>query len=257
MQQNGPLESNDSRRHTTASSSAAVSTYLPTSASSISYHISNPVDADSVANDSNPLRLLRSGASIIPKVKGNKQRIATTPQTASLARLTANVASRANLGSPPPLPVSSALISSSSSLPASTAGSIDDLSTQNALPLPPRDRSKIHHPILKQHQRKHPLIIPTTTNNQTSLSESNGSSINSTSDPISSGEPLMSTFKPHIPVLKHVFCPESSPNYINSIVRKASESEDQCSSPVATAPLSPKRMTVMPPPPPKPTRTVV
>lgn len=243
----------DSRRHTLGST-AAVNSYLPASC-----HTSNLTEPESLTGDSNPLRLLRSGAPIIPKVKGNKQRIAATPQTASLARLTANV-TRANLGSPPPVPVSPALISSSSpslssSLPTSTVASNDDLSTQNALPLPPRDRSKIHHPILKQHQRKHPLIIPACANNQISSSESNGSSINTATDSMSSGEPLMSTFKPHLPALKQVYCPDPSPNYINSVVRKTSESDDKCSSPISVVPLSPKKMSVMAPPPPKPTRT--
>ncbi|RWS30640.1 tyrosine-protein kinase PR2-like protein [Leptotrombidium deliense] len=166
-------------------------------------------DAENECIEANPLRMIRSGVTVIPKVRGNKQRFTAAPQTASLARLTANV-NRSALGAPPPIPNSA------------------DVMSQNLLPLPPRDRTK-PQPVLKHHHRKHPLVLP---HSLTSESTDN--------------EPVMSTFKPHIPVLKQVSCPEPPASYVNSLIQKSVEEKSQsCASPKKTAPI----------PPPKPARS--
>ncbi|RWS16232.1 Tyrosine-protein kinase PR2-like protein [Dinothrombium tinctorium] len=168
-------------------------------------------DAENECIDANPLRMLRSGVTVIPKIRGNKPRFTAAPQTASLARLTANV-NRSTLGTPPPVP---------------TINNIDNAS-QNLLPLPPRDRTK-PQPVLKHHHRKHPLVLP-----------------HSFSTEGAEQEPVMSTFKPHLPVLKQVSCPEPPASYVNSLIQKASEEKHQSvASPKKTAPI----------PPPKPARS--
>lgn len=92
---------------------------LPRSRQPLSSHATDSSDPESEAVDSNPLRMLRSGLPVRPKVRGNRHGIpssgrATTPHTATVARLAANaVASngncfvngtRSSLGSPPPPP---------------------------------------------------------------------------------------------------------------------------------------------------------
>jgi len=141
-------------------------------------------------------------------MKGNKQRVPTTPQTASLARLAANV-NRSSLGSPPPVPFSGTTMTN--------PGNEEAL---NALPLPPRDRSKQHNMALKQHQRKYPLLIPV---NNILGGESNGSN-----EAGLISEPALSTFRPNIPVLRQVHCPEPPPNYINNVMRKVIEPATVC-----------------------------
>ena len=148
-------------------------------------------DFDLKPADANPLRLLRNGVNVMPKVRGNKQRVASTPQTASLARLTSTVSgvSRSGLGTPPPPP-----------------GSHHDGS--NALPLPPRDRNnQVLKAPLKHHQRKHPLLIPqvTTTGSAESLPGDGDT------------QPALLTFRPHGPILKQVSCPEAPASYLHSI----------------------------------------
>lgn len=210
----------------------------PQASISSSHIISAPIDCDSVTEESNPLRLLRNGG-IIPKVKGNKQRIPTTPQTASLARLTANV-NRSSLGSPPPVPFSgtSMLISSN-----------DEASALNALPLPPRDRSKQHNMALKQHQRKHPLLIPV--KDLPGGSEPNGSN---ESGHIS--QPVLSTFR-HVfhagSSVRQVPCPEPPSSYMKNmtLLPTGSNLESNLPSSKSEAILDEN----VPPPPPKPNRT--
>ncbi|XP_064459507.1 activated Cdc42 kinase-like [Ornithodoros turicata] len=111
------------------------------------------------ATEFNPLRRLRSGVAMQPRVRGNRHGIpsscrASTPHTATVARLAANAASapttspRNGLGAPPPPPPKPVVTS-------------DDCSVGgdgNPLPLPPRDRSRPLQP-LKHHQRKHPLLL--------------------------------------------------------------------------------------------------
>ena len=128
---------------------------------------------DNEMTDPNPLRMLRNGVRIMPKVRGNKSRFTTAPQTASLARLTAN-ANRSTFDS----------------------SSIIENQQQNYLPLPPRDRSK-PLPVLKMHQRKYPLVLPS------SHSLDSGDALR---------EPVMSTFRPNMPV--YVSCPEPPSDYV-------------------------------------------
>lgn len=140
--------------------------------------------------DSNPLRMLRKSGPVRPKVRGNKHGLpassrASAIQNAAVTRPAANVlphtgVARAGLGAPPPPP---AAVVRSSSVPenARSIGEIcqaEDEQTflsnvhvtvnpelevvdglANLLPLPPRDRSK-PFPVLKQHQRRHPLVLP-------------------------------------------------------------------------------------------------
>lgn len=164
--------------------------------------------------DANPLRMLRSGLNVIPKVRGNKQRLATTPQTASLARLTASV-NRSALGAPPPVPPSG---------------------DQNALPLPPRDRTKPLQ-VLKHHQRKHPLLMPDNQNGS-----QNGSAESLSADSSSNGvsQLSLSSFRPHVPVLKQVSCPEPPASYLSGL-RKSVDASDLSSQKLA--PLAPPKPT--------------
>lgn len=150
--------------------------------------------------EANPLRLLRNGVNVMPKVRGNKQRVASTPQTASLARLTSTVSgpSRSGLGTPPPPPV------------------MHDSS--NALPLPPRDRNnQILKVPLKHHQRKHPLLIPQIGSN------SSAESIPGDCDT----QAALLTFRPHGPILKQVSCPEAPASYLHSIAIDRSTKSSQ------------------------------
>lgn len=142
--------------------------------------------------DSNPLRMLRNGVGVVPKVRGNRSRFSAGPQTASLARLTAT-ASRSSLPAPPPIPK---LIMSAAHESLSDPM---DPSNGNLLPLPPRDRSKPLQP-LKQHERKHPLLIGSEVDG-----EHGGSPL--ISSPIV--KPLMSTFKPNMPLRKPIQIGES------------------------------------------------
>jgi len=156
--------------------------------SSSSHHFQTNNDSTELI-DSNPLRMLRNGVSVVSKAKGNKQRIAATPQTASLARLTANV-SRSALGSPPPIPTSSNNSNSSEQ--------------SNTLPLPPRDRTK-QLPVLKQHQRKHPLLLP----EHVSKKPDDSSDLPTIAT-------LMSSFKPNLPLLKQAPNPKPLSNCISN-----------------------------------------
>lgn len=130
--------------------------------------------------DTNPLRMLRGG--VLPKARpGSRARFSAGPQTASLARLTANV-SRSQLPAPPPVPrANSTTLENENS---------------NPLPLPPRDRRKSPMQIpLKQHERKHPLLI------QGATDQPDSSSLNGIAPPRPT---LMSTFKPNMPLRKSV-----------------------------------------------------
>lgn len=113
--------------------------------------VSEPLDAGA---DMNPLRRIRSGIQIQPRIRGNRHGIPsscrpTTPHTAALARLAANAVSSGNtprngLGAPPPPP------------PLQQQQQAE--AEANPLPLPPRDRTKPAQ-VLKHHQRKHPLLL--------------------------------------------------------------------------------------------------
>lgn len=184
---------------------------LPRSRQPLSSHATDSSDPESEIVDNNPLRMLRSGVPVRPKIRGNRHGIpnsgrAATPHTATVARLAANaVASngnslvngtRSSLGSPPPPPQapktfprpnitsryakdSNITSNSPKSDDASSDAKLEDQSDTsstnttiscsessndafpNPLPLPPRDRTK-PMPILKYHQRKHPLLLPGT-----------------------------------------------------------------------------------------------
>src|SRR5690606_10769440 len=108
--------------------------------------------------ETNPLRMLRSGVNIVPKMRGNRPHF-NRPQTASLARLTANV-SRSQLPAPPPIPIANETDNQS-------------VDTNNPLPLPPRDRNRAFVQPLKQHERRHPLLI-NSTNDTTANETTNG-----------------------------------------------------------------------------------
>lgn len=132
---------------------------VPAAVERVVFDVVRPATATEVADqsaalESNPLRRLRSGGvALQPKVRGNRHGIpsscrASTPQTATVARLAANAACSSNpparngLGAPPPPPASQSAADSA-----------------NPLPLPPRDRTRPTAQSLKHHQRKHPLLL--------------------------------------------------------------------------------------------------
>lgn len=87
--------------------------------------------------------------------------------------------------------------------------------TSNALPLPPRDRSR---PLiqLKTHQRRHPLVIPVEMSGMTESSNGSG---------LKSGEELghsvtykhdsSQVLQRHVPVLKQVSCPQAPAAFLS------------------------------------------
>lgn len=209
--------------------------WAPTSFTS-STHV-HELSEDEGDVESNPLRLLRSGLTVVPKVRGNKQRFSAAPQTASLARLTASV-NRSNLGTPPPVP-----------------------GEQNALPLPPRDRSKPQLLALKQHQRKHPLLVPIANSNSSSNSPKgsfeclpNDYKVDKDTHVthVTHVTPIVthSTFRPNMPVLRQVSCPEPPASYFSNLRKSIIEAQAQPQPADNTSP--PK---IAPLPPPKPART--
>ncbi|KAG1661241.1 Activated Cdc42 kinase-like [Nymphon striatum] len=125
----------------------------------------------SPTEDSNPLRMLRNGGSVMrPKVRGNKHNF-TQMNNRSLR----GTAERANLGTPPPPPPSpppsqtedmesspnkvAAIIQSlNKSSGAQNESQNESNESDNPLPLPPRDRTKIL-PTYVPRQRKHPLVL--------------------------------------------------------------------------------------------------
>ena len=147
------------------------------------------------AVDGNPLRMLRSagiGGVLKARVRGNRSfsqpRLPTTAQTAGLARVASTT--RSTLGTPPPVPT--------------TAGAMADDSVNNALPLPPRDRSRPMLMQLKTHQRRHPLIIPqqnSSENNHDREREREGRD----SSPHRTG-----------PVMKAVSCPQPPQTFLDN-----------------------------------------
>lgn len=157
-------------------------------------------DGEQDAADSNPLRLLRNGATVIPKVRGNKQRVGSVAPLPPVSRPSI----RTSLGTPPPVPT-----------PAS-----DQNCSQNALPLPPRDRSSQQQQdrlkiLQKHHQRKHPLLIPVgpTISEQNTHDGQNGNHLNDSS----SATLVLNSFRPHGPILKQVSCPEPPASYMSSL----------------------------------------
>lgn len=141
-----------------------LATAEPPPATAVPGAVDETVDSDG-GGDTNPLRRIRSGVPVQPRIRGNRHGIPsscrpTTPHTAALARLAANAAAAAStttttttttqrngLGAPPPPPP----LPSASQQAAAVAEA-------NPLPLPPRDRTKPLQ-VLKHHQRKHPLLL--------------------------------------------------------------------------------------------------
>ncbi|KAJ9589855.1 hypothetical protein L9F63_017010 [Diploptera punctata] len=120
--------------------------------------------------DTNPLRMLRSGAFPVvrPKVRGNKHVSGTQQESRSLPRLRVPPPPSS---APPPIPrISPTVVSNPiteltedvAKVNVNTSDRSDDEEVQdeNPIPLPPRDRSRPMPPTKPRHQRKHPLIIP-------------------------------------------------------------------------------------------------
>lgn len=178
--------------------------------------------------DGNPLRMLRSagiGGVLRAKVRGNRSfsqpRLPTTAQTAGLARV---ASTRSTLGVPPPVP---------------TNGSANgDDSVNNALPLPPRDRSRPMLMQLKTHQRRHPLVIPT----------ANGETVVTYSE--SQRDYTQREHSPHrtVPVLKHVSCPQPPQTFLDNYSALKSSNYDSFDGNCDT---NPRKSAPIPPPKPQ------
>ena len=93
------------------------------------------------------------------------------------------------------------------------------LCMNNALPLPPRDRSR---PLmqLKTHQRRHPLVIPA---EMTRTSDSNryGSVVGDEFADGNHGDSPPFLHR-HVPVLKQVSCPQAPAAFLMNVYNKAS-----------------------------------
>ena len=111
--------------------------------------------------DTNPLRMLRSGAFPVvrPKVRGNKH-TSEANNSRSLPRLRVPPPPST---APPPIPTPTVvkegaeLMEEVGKLSVESSEADDE---DNPIPLPPRDRSRPTPPTKPRHQRKHPLIIP-------------------------------------------------------------------------------------------------
>lgn len=188
---------------------------LPSCSTNTSTSVSNSLSE----MDNNPLRMLRTagiGKVMQSKVRGNRSfsqpRLPTTAQTAGLARV---ASSRSQLGSPPPVPN----VDEQSMLKVQSQNISNGLCMNNALPLPPRDRSR---PLmqLKTHQRRHPLVIPA---EMTRTSDSNGYG-SVVGDEFADGNhgdspPFLHR---HVPVLKQVSCPQAPAAFLMNVYNKAS-----------------------------------
>lgn len=117
------------------------------------------------------------------------------------------------LGSPPPVPsVEDHCLSMQSQQQQQQIGTMN---TGNALPLPPRDRSR---PLiqLKTHQRRHPLVLPSdlvdaneSTNGLSSLATAEDLPYDSANH---DSPPLVHR---HVPVLKQVSCPQAPAAFLS------------------------------------------
>ncbi|XP_046397309.1 activated Cdc42 kinase-like isoform X2 [Ischnura elegans] len=135
-----------------------------------------PVDPD----ETNPLRMLRSGFGVRPRVRGNKHQSLHIPSTTSVQnhfqrqhRLGSlgerGSSSRSSLPRPP-LDVSgvtsriSPPVAVTSEPPAAEDSAEDDEDENgeegNPIPLPPRDRTRKRSSDQPRHQRRHPLVFP-------------------------------------------------------------------------------------------------
>lgn len=132
------------------------------------------------AQDTNPLRMLRSGLPMVrPRVRGNRH--ATLGHTVSHgeestasdhgsftfelhhsgAKTLPKLRAPPPPNAPPPVPTTRNLERHNSALGIENNQNQNNVD-ENPIPLPPRDRSKTLQPksSLPRHQRKHPLIIP-------------------------------------------------------------------------------------------------
>ncbi|XP_047363940.1 activated Cdc42 kinase-like isoform X6 [Vespa velutina] len=131
------------------------------------------------AQDTNPLRMLRSGLPVVrPRVRGNKHATLghsiSHPEDATSehafqfvdmhhggAKTLPKIRAPPPPHLPPPLPQTRSLERHHSALEIENNQNQSNVD-ENPIPLPPRDRSKTLQPksSLPRHQRKHPLIIP-------------------------------------------------------------------------------------------------
>ncbi|KAI4498987.1 hypothetical protein M0802_005853 [Mischocyttarus mexicanus] len=131
------------------------------------------------AQDTNPLRMLRSGLPVVrPRVRGNKHAtlghsISHSEETNSEhgfqfmdmhhggAKTLPKIRAPPPPHLPPPVPQTRSLERHHSALEIENNQNQSNVD-ENPIPLPPRDRSKTLQPksSLPRHQRKHPLIIP-------------------------------------------------------------------------------------------------
>lgn len=112
-----------------------------------------------VATETNPLRMLKSVPFVRPRVRGNKH-TATLPLPSSRNNSN-NTCAGVNILGNSCSEATSAHMSDSGGEQDNQNFSEDDGNIGNAIPLPPRDRSRPHLSVSKpRHQRKYPLIIP-------------------------------------------------------------------------------------------------
>lgn len=127
------------------------------------------------------------------------------------------------------------------------------------MPLPPRDRSR-PLPVLKTHQRRHPLVLPSTSgyvDNNFNSNFNNNQNINIQNNNFrrdSSPAALISTTNK--PVLKQVSCPQAplqflQSNYTSTLIHHHNNNQNQTSS-ITTNKDDEKTAPI---PPPKPLRT--
>ena len=131
------------------------------------------------------------------------------------------------------------------------------------MPLPPRDRSR-PLPVLKTHQRRHPLVLPSTSggyvDNNFNSNLNNNQNINIQNNNFrrdSSPAALISTTNK--PVLKQVSCPQAplqflQSNYTSTLIHhhNNNQNQNQTSSSITTNKDDEKTAPI---PPPKPLRT--
>ncbi len=121
-------------------------------------------------------------------------------------------------------------------VPNNCSNLTNDDNVNNALPLPPRDRSRPMLMPLKTHQRRHPLVIPSSLDGESNDESGQKRDIS----PLRIG-----------PVLKHVSCPQPPAAFLSNYVSTKStndKNETNCDN-------SNANKKVAPTPPPKPARS--
>ncbi|XP_063223749.1 activated Cdc42 kinase-like isoform X2 [Bacillus rossius redtenbacheri] len=138
--------------------------------------VEQPIASSPPAQDTNPLRMLRSGAfpMVRPRVRGNKfqqpdgpvatsrslPRVRVPPPSLSIPPEASFPRSRSNTHPADAGDNHRRSSESECSEDSSSADQEERGDSSNPIPLPPRDRSKPLPPVKTRHQRKHPLIIP-------------------------------------------------------------------------------------------------